>query len=139
MEIYAHPAMGADEERPYVNLEEEQAHIRAYRKNFYEMYQFGVWSLCLKETGRIIGRAGFFLRQDQEAIPELGYAIAVPFWGQGYAKEACLAILQFAAAELGFAQVKAYTRPDNAASQALLRKLGFTLTDEKTCRYQLFL
>lgn len=58
---------------------------------------------------------------------ELGYWIARPFWGQGFATEAGAAVLEIART-LGHNQVVASHFLDNPASGAVLRKLGFEPT-----------
>lgn len=58
---------------------------------------------------------------------ELGYWIARPFWGQGFATEAGAAVLAIAAA-LGHRAAVASHFLDNPASGKVLRKLGFEPT-----------
>lgn len=58
---------------------------------------------------------------------ELGYWIARPHWGQGYATEACAAVLEVAAT-LGHRELVASHFLDNPASGKVLRKLGFEPT-----------
>jgi RimJ/RimL family protein N-acetyltransferase len=58
---------------------------------------------------------------------ELGYWIARPHWGQGYATEAAGAVLAIAAM-LGHREVIASHFLDNPASGKVLRKLGFEPT-----------
>ncbi len=58
-------------------------------------------------------------------MPELGFLIAVPYQGKGYAYEVCRAILEYGEQELGFAKVQALVREENRASICLCRKLGF--------------
>lgn len=58
---------------------------------------------------------------------ELGYWIARAHWGQGYATEAGLAVLEMAAA-LGHRELLASHFLDNPASGKVLRKLGFEPT-----------
>ncbi|MAY20968.1 MAG: GNAT family N-acetyltransferase [Erythrobacteraceae bacterium] len=62
-----------------------------------------------------------------EGDVELGYWIARPYWGQGYATEAGQAVLQIART-LGHSQMVASHFLDNPASGKVLRKLGFTPT-----------
>ncbi|WP_086619422.1 GNAT family N-acetyltransferase [Erythrobacter tepidarius] len=59
--------------------------------------------------------------------PELGYWVARPHWGQGYATEAAAAVLEIAAA-LGHRELVASHFLDNPASGRVLRKLGFEPT-----------
>lgn len=66
--------------------------------------------------------------------PELGYWIARPHWGQGYATEAGTAVLAIAAA-LGHAELVASHFLDNPASGRVLRKLGFEPTGKVEPRW----
>jgi RimJ/RimL family protein N-acetyltransferase len=82
-------------------------------------------SLCLvqlKADGTPIGMCGLIKR---DALPEvdLGYAFLPQFGGQGYATEAAAAVLEYART-LGIRRVLAITSPGNAASNAVLRKIG---------------
>jgi len=58
---------------------------------------------------------------------ELGYWIARPFWGQGFATEAGRAVLGIAKA-LGHRELVSAHFLDNPASGQVLRKLGFETT-----------
>jgi ribosomal-protein-alanine N-acetyltransferase len=60
--------------------------------------------------------------RDQRA--ELGYWLAAPAWGHGYATEAARAAVAFGFRELGLARVYAQVIADNRASLAVLDKLG---------------
>lgn len=57
---------------------------------------------------------------------KLGYAIAAGEWGHGYATDAVRTLTAFAFRELGLHRVSAAIGPDNAASLALVERLGFT-------------
>ena len=56
---------------------------------------------------------------------ELGYALRQDRWGQGLAGEAAAVMLTFAFEVLGLHRVRAACGPENSASRALLRRLGF--------------
>lgn len=79
--------------------------------------------VTLPGTG-IIGSAGLCAHEGQA---EIGYWIARPHWGQGYATEASEAVLQIART-LGHRRVMAGHFTDNPASGRVLRKLGFVPT-----------
>lgn len=66
---------------------------------------------------------------DPDAAPLLGYWIARRHWGQGYATEACRALLSLAAT-LGHRRIEARHFIDNPASGRVLTKLGFRPTGE---------
>src|SRR4051795_5764217 len=55
---------------------------------------------------------------------EMGYWIARPFWGRGYATEACSALIDIART-LGLPQLEGSHFLDNPASARVLEKLGF--------------
>jgi [ribosomal protein S5]-alanine N-acetyltransferase len=56
---------------------------------------------------------------------EVGYWVAKPFWGQGYATEAARRVVAFAFDLLGAERVAAGWFEDNPASGRVLVKLGF--------------
>lgn len=55
----------------------------------------------------------------------LGYWIGAPFARQGFMTEALAGLLEFAFEELGLHRVEAACLPNNAASRAVLLKIGF--------------
>ena len=58
---------------------------------------------------------------------ELSYALGRPFWRQGYAVEACRAVIDYAWTDLRLARIAYSVDGENAASLALMRALGFRL------------
>lgn len=138
--IYAEPAVTRYMENLYEDREKERAYIAEYRKNMYGFYGFGIWTVLLKETGEIIGRAGLDMRAGFEE-PELGFLIGVPWQGRGLAEEVCKGVLFYAKAALEFTHVQAMAEPENEVSLILLYKLGFTPVGEYVDRditYQRF-
>lgn len=57
----------------------------------------------------------------------LGYCLAEPAWGRGFATEAADALLQWAFATLDLNRVQSDVDTRNAASARVLQKLGFVL------------
>lgn len=55
---------------------------------------------------------------------KLGYAIRADRWGHGYATDACRTLIDFGFQRLGLHRISAAIGPDNAASIAVVRKLG---------------
>ena len=70
----------------------------------------------------LVGSCG--LGRRPSGAVELGYWIARPFWGRGYATEAAVALIGIAKA-LGFTQLEGSHFIDNPASARVLEKLGF--------------
>jgi len=56
---------------------------------------------------------------------KLGYAIRADHWGQGLATDAARAMIDFGFGTLALHRVSAAIGPDNAASIALVQRLGF--------------
>jgi len=77
------------------------------------------------EGGRIVGGCGLYLDEGQ---PSVGYWIAPPYWGRGYATEALGALLSLARVA-GHRQLFARHLHDNPASGRVLRKSGFRQID----------
>jgi ribosomal-protein-alanine N-acetyltransferase len=75
----------------------------------------------VERDGQTIGKLGAW------RLPEVGYLIGRPYWGQGYATEAMAAFVAYA-----FAQrtdhLTADVDPRNTASLALLARTGFRET-----------
>ena len=71
---------------------------------------------------RLVGSCG--LGRRPSGAVELGYWIARPFWGRGYATEAAVALIDIART-LGFTRLEGSHFLDNPASGRVLEKLGF--------------
>jgi ribosomal-protein-alanine N-acetyltransferase len=81
------------------------------------------WAITLAGADRAIGfvAAG---EKRQGGVTEIGYILARAYWGTGLAREAVAAAITQLFAE-GQRRVFADTDPENAASNALLERLGF--------------
>jgi RimJ/RimL family protein N-acetyltransferase len=83
-------------------------------------------SLLIFERGQaapqLIGSCGLGRRASGSV--EMGYWIARPFWGRGYATEACRALVDIART-LGLLSLEGSHFLDNPASARVLEKLGF--------------
>jgi RimJ/RimL family protein N-acetyltransferase len=86
-------------------------------------YMHPNFMLMLRTEGapQLIGSCGL---ADRDGEAELGYWIARPFWGQGYAAEAAKAVVGIAKA-LGHRKLVSGHFTDNPASGRVLRKVGF--------------
>ena len=90
----------------------------------YREHGFGMWVVVERATSDLIGLAGLVKRDGLET-PDVGYAFLPVAWGQGYAQEAAAGVLQHARERLGLGRLAAITSPENHASMAVLRKVGF--------------
>jgi ribosomal-protein-alanine N-acetyltransferase len=84
-------------------------------------------AVTLPETGKMIGIAGLRQRDPEQPRGDLGYEIAPPHWGRGYATEAARALLAFGFRDLGLHRIFARCLAENAASARVLERLGMRL------------
>ena len=87
----------------------------------------GQWyqiAIQLKKTGQLIGDCAFRRLSKDHAQAEIGFTIARPHQGQGYATEALIALLSYVFDELEVHRVYANCDPDNLPSIRLLQKMG---------------
>ncbi|MET7989695.1 GNAT family protein [Amycolatopsis sp. NPDC005232] len=84
-------------------------------------YYLGMTQL---EDDRLIGFCRLGLTGVRAA--QLGYAVIAEHWGKGYATDAVRSALDFAFGPLDLHRITAAIGPDNAASQGVVERLGFT-------------
>ena len=89
---------------------------------------FTFWVVERKADDDLLGFCGLKIADTAgspvEGLHEVGWRLREDAWGQGYAKEAAIASLDFAFDRLGAGQVIAITYPQNAASWGLMERLG---------------
>ncbi len=90
----------------------------------------GTFAVVLKETGRLIGCAGFNFgdaatMELAEGEGELGYWIGRPFWDCGYATEAARRVVQYGFDDLKLVGIWGGFYMNNYRSANVIRKLGF--------------
>ena len=106
----------------FTDISAQRQYIEDYCRYTYAFYECGIWLIEKKDTGTIIGKAGLEIR---DTGAELGYALGVDFRGQGYAYEACSAVLAYAKEEKLCERVFARIEKENQPSRKLLERLGF--------------
>ena len=79
-----------------------------------------------RDDGRLIGRCTLFDRWPGCRRAQVGYGLAAPAWGQGFATEAVSALLDHGFDALDLNRVEADIDPRNAASARTLERLGFS-------------
>lgn len=102
-----------------------------YINNMYRFFQYGLWLVFDKYTGKLIGRVGLENREiDGITRQELGYLIRKDYQNRGYAYEACMCAIRYAREELGISELFACIHTDNIPSITLAYKLGFEIYAE---------
>jgi RimJ/RimL family protein N-acetyltransferase len=84
---------------------------------------FGL-AVTLRADGRLIGGCGIHRSTGPDRAGWIGYGLARPFWGQGYATEAARALVGFGFGTLGLHRIFATCDVRNVASARVLEKVG---------------
>ena len=86
---------------------------------------FGLWAVCLKDGGRMIGQAGLTRQKcEAQSIVEIGYLLKKAYWCQGYASEAAAGCRDYAFHTLRLPAVYSIIKSDNYSSQRVAERLG---------------
>ena len=116
-EIMQHYPHAFDEDRVRDWIERN---INRYREN-----GFGLWAVCLKDTGEMIGDCGLTLQTiDGKLLPEIGYHIRRDCQRRGYAKEAAKAVRDWAFRTLDYPALYSYCKYTNEPSIRTAESIG---------------
>lgn len=87
-------------------------------------------------TGESVGSVGYWERKsNDEQVYETGWSVLPEFQGRGIATKATAKVIEKARAERKHRFLYAYPSADNAPSNAICRKLGFTLVNVSDYEY----
>jgi RimJ/RimL family protein N-acetyltransferase len=110
--------------------EQQEATVRERFMAWQERLGFTFWVVERKEDEALLGFCGLKMADDPgspvEGEYEIGWRLREDAWGQGYAKEAAAASLDFAFGPLGAERVVALTVEGNKPSWGLMLRLGMT-------------
>ena len=97
----------------------------------YRIFGFGLWAVCLKETGEMIGDCGLTMQFiDGKIKPEIGYHIRADKQRNGYAKEAAIAVRDWTFNNTPFQIVYSYMKYTNEPSVKTAISYGCKQVDE---------
>lgn len=93
-----------------------------------EWLQGSAYRFAITLDDRLIGVCDIFDIAEGEG--EIGYWLDRAAWGQGYGLEAARRLVQFGVEDVGLSSLLAGCADDNAASAAIIVRLGFTRLDD---------
>lgn len=112
----------------------DEARVRNWIQRNMERYQilgFGLWAVCLKETGEMIGDCGLTMQSINGQIkPEIGYHIRADQERKGYATEAASAVRDWVFINTPFNVIYSYMKYTNVASCKTALSWGCKQVDE---------
>ena len=122
-EIMQHYPYSFDEER-----------VRSWIERNMKRYTddgFGLWAVCLKDTGEMIGDCGLTLQNiDGQMLPEIGYHIRKDQQRRGYAKEAAVAVRDWAFQNTEYPALYSYCKYTNVGSFKTAESIGMHFEKE---------
>ena len=99
--------------------------------NRYRKDGFGLWAVCLKETGEMIGDCGVTLQNiNGELLPEIGYHIRRDCQQEGYAKEAAKSVRDWAFRNMDVPALYSYCKYTNEPSIRTAESIGMRFACE---------
>lgn len=112
------------------SAEEQRRIVRERFMAWQETRGFTFWVAERRMDAELLGFCGLKIADDAaspvEGETEIGWRLREDVWGQGYAREAAAASLDFAFGKLEVPQVVALTVEGNVASWGLMERLGMT-------------
>ncbi len=110
---------------PYTFDEERVRGWIERNMNRYREYGFGLWAVCLKDTGEMIGDCGLTLQNiNGETLPEIGFHIRRDCQQKGYAKEAAGAVRDWAFRNTEYPALYSYCKYTNEPSFRTAESIG---------------
>ena len=109
---------------PHKNIHETKQILKNMIDYDYHLQMdLGHYAIVIRENNKMIGMVELY-----NYIPsfkaELGYSINPIYWGNGYAAEASLKMLEYAFSKLDLKRIEAKTFVDNYQSQRVCEKIG---------------
>jgi len=95
----------------------------------FERQGFGLWAVELRDGAEFVGFAGLAVPSFEAHFTpavEVGWRLARPAWGNGYATEAGRAALEFGFGPRELAEVVSFTSVGNRRSRAVMERLGMS-------------
>jgi len=100
----------------------------------YDTHGFSLYALERKTDKAFIGYTGFLtpyftlpgFTPTETPVVEIGWRLDNAYWGQGYAPEAAIALLDYAAKQLGRRELVSFTATINQPSIRVMEKIGLT-------------
>ena len=119
--ICANPKVSRFLEEAVGTPEAEAEKLSAYIKTVYPFFEYGFWGVYERESGKLIGRAGF--REGSMPL-EVGYLFDEHVWSKGFATEVLCALVRYAKEELDVTDIVAKIFHENTASRRVAEKCG---------------
>jgi RimJ/RimL family protein N-acetyltransferase len=98
-------------------------------ENHFDQHGFGLWAAELRETSQFVGYVGLWSATFEAPFTpavEVGWRLARPFWGAGFASEAARSAVTDGFDRLAMNEIVSFTSAINTKSRRVMVKLGMT-------------
>jgi RimJ/RimL family protein N-acetyltransferase len=88
---------------------------------------YGLWALERRDTGEFIGYTGLWPAEFPAPFTpavEVGWRLARPHWGKGFASEAAREALRFGFEDVGLEEIVSFTAVPNERSWRVMERIG---------------
>ena len=112
---------------PATMTQAQSDEFAGYVHDTIERQGWGLWAVEVSDGAPFIGFVGLnSVSFDAHFTPavEVGWRLARPFWGNGYATEAATAAVAFAFEELDLEEIVSFTTAANEPSIRVMRRIG---------------
>ncbi len=106
----------------YTKAEDVKAWLETLDPESPDDYDAGI---VLKETGELIGSGGLYYRPEED-LWTIGYNLRKDQWGNGYAMEMILAVLELVKSQREVRGIRGSFAKENYRSRRVMEKLGMT-------------
>jgi ribosomal-protein-alanine N-acetyltransferase len=94
---------------------------------------FGLWAVEVRATGEFVGFTGLAVPRFEAFFTpavEVGWRLARPAWGRGYASEAAREALRAGFEDYALPEIVSFTSVGNTRSRAVMGRIGMTFDCE---------
>lgn len=124
-----------------LTAEESDAFVNRIQAHF-EKHGFGLWAVEVPGVSAFIGFVGLAIPTfHAHFMPcvEIGWRLAYPHWGKGYATEAARAVLDYGFQKLKLKEIVSFTALTNLRSQRVMQRIGMRHSPEENFDHPLLL
>ncbi len=114
-----------DTGEPHPNVDFTRERLRVRSERWSAVDGLGNWAVVEKQTGALIGGGGLAELDEIDAV-EVFYHFRKDRWGNGYATELTIGLIDYGFAHLDRSRLVGLAYPENAASLRVMSKAGMT-------------
>lgn len=121
--------------QPHKDISDSVASIEKNLRR-YETGRNYRWVIAEKETDELMGVIDLLGFDEENSTCSFAYMLGTDFWGRGYGTEALEAVFGFAFEKMEIQRIEADHFGSNAASGAVMRKVGMTYLGTIANKYE---